>query len=235
MQAYDSVAIRADVELGATEQTFNLLAGRTIQEAYGQEPQVVLTLPILVGIDGERRMSKSLGNYIGVDEQPQEMFGKVMSIPDALIEQYVELASDIADDELETIRKKLSDASCNPMDLKKDLGERLVDMYHPAGSGKAAREEFTRVFSEKQLPDDMPVLNKAAIKSHDLDPDNIYLVHLLNRAGLCKSSGEARRLIKSGSVTIDGEKVSDVNYEFPLDTERVLKVGKRRFLKLIPG
>ncbi|MBU0982896.1 MAG: tyrosine--tRNA ligase [candidate division Zixibacteria bacterium] len=232
MQAYDSVAIRADVELGATEQTFNLLAGRTIQEAYGQEPQCVLTLPILVGLDGEKKMSKSLGNYIGIDEPPKEIFGKAMSIPDNLIYQYFELATDVTIDDLADIEKRLKQPDINPMGIKKELGETLVDMYNPKGSGRAARKEFERVFSKGQLPDDMPEIDAAGLAELDLDPKAVYLVHLIAKTNMSKSNGEARRLIQAGSVSINDEKVTDVDYEFALDQELVLKVGKRRYLRL---
>lgn len=232
MQGYDSVAIKADLELGATEQTFNLLAGRTIQEAYGVEPQLVLTMPILVGLDGEKKMSKSLGNYIGIDEPAKEIFGKTMSIADDLIFSYFELATDITLDRLADIKARLSQPNVNPMSIKKELGEYLVDMYHEKGSGKAAREEFERVFSKGQLPEDMPEIDAEGLKALEIDPDNIYLVHLIAKNKMAKSNSEARKLIQAGSVTIDGEKVTDVGFEFKLEKELVLKVGKRRFLKI---
>jgi tyrosyl-tRNA synthetase len=233
MQAYDSVAIEADVELGATEQRFNLLAGRVIQQAYGKEPQCVLTLPILVGLDGEKKMSKSLGNYIGITESPRDIFGKIMSIPDNLIYSYFELTTDCTISELAEIKAQLEDLQTNPMAIKKQLGERLVDMYHGAGDGRRAREEFERVFSKKELPDDMPELSADALRALEIDPARIYLVHLMSRADLTKSNGEARKLIQSGAVTLDGEKVSDPDFEFALAApEMILKVGKRRFLRL---
>jgi tyrosyl-tRNA synthetase len=234
MQAYDSVAIRSDIEIGATEQKFNLLAGRTIQEAYGVEPQCILTMPVLVGLDGERRMSKSLGNYIGVDEPPREMFGKIMSIPDKLIEQYFLLAADCTQEKLEEVSGRLKDGRTNPMDLKRELGMMIVDFYHPQGTGQAANEEFTRMFSEKELPDEMPEMGFADLLKVQLDPGKVYLVHLMTRAGLAKSSSEARQLIEAGSVRLDGEKVADPALEFVLEREMVLKVGKRRFLRLKP-
>lgn len=232
MQGYDSVAIKADLELGATEQTFNLLAGRTIQEAYGQEPQCILTMPILVGTDGVKKMSKSLGNYIGVTEPPREMFGKVMSIPDECIYHYFELTTEHTASELAEIKGRLESDRVNPMDLKRELGIELVDKYHEPGSGQAAAEEFTRMFSEKQEPDDMPEVNAEQLRKLDLDPDKVYLVHLIARSRLARSNSEARKLIAAGSVRIDGEKITDVDYEFPLDADRVLKVGKRRYLRL---
>jgi tyrosyl-tRNA synthetase len=234
MQAYDSVAIRADVEIGATEQKFNLLCGRTIQEAYGLEPQCILTLPVLVGTDGERRMSKSLGNYIGIDEAPREMFGKIMSIPDRLIYDYFLYTTSAPPDRLEEVKRRLGDGVTNPMDLKRELGIAVVDAYHPAGSGREASDEFTRMFSEKELPDDMPEMGPADFDKLGIDPGKIYLVHLMTKAGLAKSNSEARKLIESGSVKLNGERISDGNLEFGLSVETVLKVGKRRYLRLKP-
>jgi len=232
MQGYDSVAIKADLELGATEQTFNLLAGRTIQEAYGLDPQCILTVPILVGTDGEKRMSKSLGNYIGIDEPAREIFGKVMSIPDRLIYEYFELAANVPLEKLREIKTALSSPDVNPMDIKKELGVTLVDMYHPAGSGGRAREEFERVFSQKQLPDEIPELTPAELGQLGLDPGRIYLVHLMTKAGLSRSNSEARKLIEAGSVSLDEKKITDTGFEFQLSGDMVLKVGKRRFLRL---
>ena len=232
MQGYDSVAIKADLELGATEQKFNLLVGRTIQEAYGVPPQLVLTMPLLVGLDGEKKMSKSLGNYIGIDEPAREIFGKAMSIPDELIYSYFELATDLSDDRLEEIKKQLSQPDVNPMILKKELGETLVDMYHPEGSGKSAREEFERVFSQKKLPDDIPEVTVDGLKSQGIDPSKIYLVHLIAKNSMAKSNSEARKLIGGGGVSLNGDKITDVDYEFELTQDTVLKVGKRRFLKI---
>ncbi len=234
MQAYDSVAIRADVELGATEQKFNLLAGRTIQEAYGQNPQCVLTLPVLVGIDGEKRMSKSLGNYIGIDDPPGEIFGKTMSIPDDLIYSYFELATDVTQQRLDNIKLRLSEPGGNPMVVKMELAETLVDMYHPHGSARTAREQFERVFSRRQLPDDMPEATAETIRQWDLRLEGIYLVRLMTQAQLAKSNSEARKLIAAGAVELDGRRITDTDFEFPLaeGEEKVLKVGKRRFLRL---
>lgn len=233
MQGYDSVAIKADVEIGATEQKFNLLAGRTIQEAYGVKPQVILTMPILVGLDGQKKMSKSLNNYIGIDESPGQIFGKVMSIADEQIYSYFELATDVTLEELKKIKQKLNKPDVNPMVIKKELGQRLVDMYHPAGSGQSAREEFERVFSKKQLPQDMPELTLEELKGFGLKEDKVYLVHLMSKTKMVKSNNEARKLILAGAVTIDGEKIDNPDFEFSVDKEMVLKVGKRRYLKLL--
>ncbi len=233
MQGYDSVAIKADVEIGATEQKFNLLAGRTIQEAYGVKPQVILTMPILVGLDGQKKMSKSLNNYIGICESPGEIFGKVMSIADEQIYSYFELTSDVTIEELAEIKQKLNKPDINPMVIKKELGQRLVDMYHPAGSGQSAREEFERVFSNKKLPQDMPELTLEELKKLGLKEDKVYLVHLMSKTEMVKSNSEARKLILAGAVTIDGEKVDSTDFEFSVDKEMILKVGKRRYLKLL--
>ncbi len=232
MQGYDSVAIKADLEIGGTEQKFNLLVGRTIQEAYGVAPQLVLTMPLLVGLDGEKKMSKSLDNYIGIDESPRDIFGKAMSIPDELIFSYFELATEVALEKLEEIKQQLSQPDINPMTLKKELGEVLVDMYHPQGSGSLAREEFERVFSQKKLPDDIPAISVEQLKAQDIDPAKIYLVHLIAKNGMAKSNSEARKLIQSGGVSLNGDRITEVDYEFELKQETVLKVGKRRFLKI---
>jgi tyrosyl-tRNA synthetase len=232
MQGYDSVAIKADVEIGGTDQKFNLLVGRTIQEAYDVKPQAILTMPILVGLDGAEKMSKSLGNYISIEEPPREIFGKVMSIPDDLIYTYYELTTDVSLGDLERIKKDLGREDLNPMVIKKELGRKLVDMYHADGSGQQAQDEFERVFSRKQLPDDMPELTGADLVKLELNPQQIYLVHLITKSKMSKSNGEARKLIKAGAVTIDERKITDPDYEFELDAEMVLKVGKRRFLRL---
>ncbi|MEW6051012.1 MAG: tyrosine--tRNA ligase [Candidatus Zixiibacteriota bacterium] len=239
MQAYDSVAIKADVELGATEQKFNLLCGRAIQEAYGVAPQCILTLPVLLGLDGERRMSKSLGNYIGVDESPKEIFGKVMSIPDSLIYDYFLLVTEVSDDRLAEIKAQLGRTDVNPMTIKKELGETLVDMYHPPGAGRKAREEFERVFSQKQLPDDIQQVSQSQLASMGLDGDRLLLVHLLTKTGLTKTNSEGRRLIEGGGVSVADQRITDPNHELLLATELgrsdsvIIKAGKRRFLKIV--
>lgn len=226
MQAYDSVAIKADVEIGATEQKFNLLTGREIQQDYGVEPQLVLTLPVLVGVDGHNRMSKSLGNYIGIDESANEMFGKIMSIPDNIMYSYFELVTDLSSDKLLEIHNRLADDSINPMIIKKELGELIVEMYHSRESAVASREEFERVFSQKKLPDEIPEFD---FTSYD---NPIWIVKLMTLAGMASSNGEARRLIKGGAVSINGEKISDMNLEVNVINDMLLKVGKRRYLTL---
>jgi tyrosyl-tRNA synthetase len=227
MQAYDSVAIKADVEIGATEQKFNLLAGRQIQEVYGQEPQIALTLPVLPGVDGVQRMAKSTGNYIGIDEPPSEIFGKIMSIPDDLIYQYFELLTDLCLDELKKIKKDLDQEKENPMVLKKRLGIEIVSLYHGEKDALKAQEGFERVFSKKELPEEIPVFKL------DYDDPKIWIVKLLTMTELCSSSGQARRLIRQGGVYLDDKRVEDENLEIPVKGEKLLKVGKRKFLKVV--
>jgi len=226
MQAYDSVAIKADVEIGATEQKFNLLTGREIQQDYGIEPQVVLTLPVLVGLDGHQRMSKSIGNYIGIDEPPSEIFGKVMSIPDSLIYSYFELATDVPEARLANIKALLEDSKTNPMAIKKELGETLVEEYYDKATAENARAEFERVFSRKETPEDVPEFDASAYGG------KVWIVQLLEDGGLVGSRGEARRLIRGGGVSIDGEKVVEENLELALKEGQLIKAGKRRFLKI---
>ncbi len=225
MQAYDSVAIKADVEIGATEQKFNLLTGREIQQDYGVEPQVILTLPVLVGLDGHQRMSKSIGNYIGIDEPPREIFGKVMSIPDSLIYSYFELLTDIPLKRLAEIKSALEKDSTNPMEIKKQLGEEIVSLYHSQESAKEAREEFDRVFSKKETPDEVPDFDCTGYGG------KVWIIKLLTDSGMASSNGEARRLIKGGGVAIDGDKITDENLELSPQSGQLLKVGKRRFIK----
>ncbi|PKK83827.1 MAG: tyrosine--tRNA ligase [candidate division Zixibacteria bacterium HGW-Zixibacteria-1] len=229
MQAYDSVAIKADVEIGATEQKFNLLTGREIQQDYGLEPQLILTMPVLVGVDGHNRMSKSLGNYIGIDEPPNEIFGKVMSIPDNLIYSYFELVTDVSAEELEQIRNSLRDESVNPRDIKMKLGETIVEMYHSHNDAVAARDEFIRMFRHKQLPDEVPEFDCSG-----LGP-KIWIVKILTDAGMAASNGEARRLIKGGGVSLNNEKITDDNLEITPQDGMLIKAGKRRFIKLRVG
>ena len=227
MQGYDSVAIKADIEIGATEQKFNLLAARQIQQEYGVEPQAVLTLPVLPGIDGIQRMAKSTGNYIGIDESPKEIFGKIMSVPDDLIYPYFELVTDVSSDELKEIKEDLEKKEKNPMDLKKRLGIKIVSMYHSRKKAKEAEEEFEKVFSKKELPEDIPVYKL----KHD--QPKIWIVKLLTMSKLVSSGSEARRLIKQGGVYLDGKRVDDENLELSVEGEKLLKVGKRKFLKVV--
>ena len=227
MQGYDSVAIKADVELGATEQKFNLLTARDVQREYGQEPQVILTLPVLEGIDGGQRMSKSLGNYIGIDDEPDEMYGKIMSIPDNLILKYFTLVTDYSLAQLEEVKRRLNDGQTNPMVLKKELARTIIKMYHSESAARQAEQNFEQIFSKKEIPDD---IEEIIIPSSDLPKP---LVKLLTECGAVSSNGEARRLIHQGGVRINNEKINDINYSFQNQGEYITKVGKRRFFKFI--
>lgn len=225
MQGYDSVAIRADVELGATEQKFNLVAARQIQREYGQEPQVILTLPVLEGIDGTQRMSKSLGNYVGIDEPPDEMFGKIMSIPDELMLKYFTLVTDYSVEQLRDVKRRLDDPSVNPMEVKKELARTIVSMYHGKESALEAQRKFEKVFSKREVPDDIPVVI--------LKDDSFELVKALADNGIVSSRSEARRLITQNAVEVDRVKINDINYRFEKGKEYIVKVGKRRFVKFV--
>ncbi|GAB4370240.1 MAG: tyrosine--tRNA ligase [Calditrichia bacterium] len=225
MQGYDSVMVEADVEIGATEQKFNLVIGRQIQREYGQESQVVLTLPVLEGIDGVQRMSKSLGNYIGIDEPPEEMFGKTMSITDRQIYSYFELVTDVSLEELEQIKRQLEDPSVNPVILKRQLARTIVRMYHGEEAAKQAEEHFDLIHKKKEVPDDIPVYHLAG-KSRKL-------IDVMTDAGLTSGKGEARRLIRQGGVRLDDEVIKNELFEIELSGEKILKVGKRKFLKLL--
>ena len=226
-QAMDSVAIEADIELGGTDQKFNLLVGRDIQREYGLEPQVALTTPILIGTDGVEKMSKSLDNYIGINESPREMYGKTLRIPDNLIYSYFELVTDVSNEELSSIKKKLADATVNPRDLKRTLARRIVTMYHNSETSQKAEEEFDRIFVQKELPDN--------VDEYVLEAENgsQNLAGLLTLTNLASSKSDARRLIQQGGVMVDGERVTDVNAPVPNKKEFILKVGKRRFLRVL--
>jgi tyrosyl-tRNA synthetase len=225
MQGYDSVMIKADVEIGATEQKFNLVIGRQIQKEYGQPTQVVLTLPVLVGIDGVQRMSKSLGNYIGIDEAPEEMYGKSMRIPDEQIYPYFELVTDIGMDELKKIKSQLEGKTVNPRDLKRYLARTIVRMYHDEKAATEAENHFDQIHIKKEIPDEIPEYRVQGNKER--------LLTIITDSGLAASNGEARRLIRQNAVSLDGETINDEIYELSIDKPVVLKVGKRKFLRLI--
>jgi tyrosyl-tRNA synthetase len=227
MQAYDSVMIKADVEIGATEQKFNLLTGRQIQELYGQRPQVILTMPVLVGTDGQQRMSKSLGNYIGVAESPKEIFGKIMSIPDEQIYNYFELVTDLGEEKLEEIKRQLGDGKTNPMALKKRLGKEIVRMYHGLDAAEQAQREFDNVFSKKELPSEIP----ERLLEHD--ESEIWIGHYLVKSGCAVSTSEVRRLIKQGGLYLDNQRVDDENLKVTVQGDRLVKLGKRRFFRIV--
>ena len=225
VQGYDSVALNADVECGGTDQKFNLLVGRELQRAYDQEPQVVLTVPILEGLDGTNKMSKSLNNFIGIDESPEEMFGKIMSISDELMWRWFELLSFISEKEINNLRQQV-DAGTNPRDIKFLLAEELVDRFHETGQGSSCRESFLQRFQKGSLPDDIKET------SLTIEADSIPLTNLLKNTDMTSSTSEAMRLIKQGGVKIDSEKVLDPKKEIQKGSEAVYQVGKRKFLKI---
>lgn len=226
--AYDSVAVEADVELGGSDQRFNILVGRNLQREFSQEPQVAVILPLLEGLDGVRKMSKSYGNSIGICERPRDIFGKVMSIPDDLILRYFQLATDYPDDELRKVEKALSDPAANPRDLKAELAREIVRMYHSQEAAKSASEEFDRIFRDKGLPDEIPTFQLS------WEDKKIWIVRLLTETGMAPSASEARRLISHGGVTVEGGRIDDVDAEIALEGSFLLKVGKRRFLQVVP-
>ena len=226
-QAYDSVYLKADIELGGTDQRFNLLMGRHMQKTMGVEEQVVVMMPLLEGTDGVQKMSKSLGNYIGITESPKEMFGKIMSISDELMVRYYELLSDISMDELEKFKKGIKDGSIHPMELKKRLASEIIRRFHSEIEASDAQREFEKVFSQRELPDDMPVVELK------WDGDELWLPRIISTTVPPTSGSEARRLIKEGAVTVNGERVTDIEKKLRRG-EYILKIGKKRFVKIVP-
>ena len=223
VQGYDSVALRADVELGGTDQKFNLLMGRHLQREHGQASQIVLTVPILEGLDGVQKMSKSLGNYIGIDEAPADMFGKAMSISDELMWRYYELLSDRSLEDIRSLREQVAGGALHPKTAKEDLAEEITRRFHGSEAAAAAREGFNAVFAKQGVPEDIEVFAVAA---------GTALVDVLSESGVCSSKGDARRMCKQNAVTIDGRKEDDAAFAFG-PGEYVLKVGKKRFLKVV--
>ena len=226
LQAYDSVAVKADVEFGGTDQKFNLLVGRELQSCVGQKPQQVFLVPILCGTDGIKKMSKSLGNYIGVAEPPEEIFGKLMSIPDSQIMDYLELLTDISDEDLHRFKQALEYSAVNPMDIKKRLASEIINQLYDTKAASKAEEHFVKVVQNKEIPDDIteyPISLNASID----------IKGLLTITKLAKSRSEAGRLISQGAVSIDGKKIT--NSDIKIKSGSVVKAGKRRFIKLIPG
>lgn len=226
-QAMDSVALQADVELGGTDQKFNLLVGRDIQREFGQLPQVIMTTPVIEGTDGIQKMSKSLDNYIGFTDSPSEMFGRIMSIPDNLIEKYYELTTDVPDADLQDIRGQLKRADVNPSILKRRLAKEIISIYHSRTAGDEAEVAFDRIFKQKEIPNDIPVFQ--------VDTPTIALVKLLTESKLVGSGNEARRQIDQGAVSVNGERIHDEKTILAVEGELVIKVGKRRFLKVVRG
>ncbi len=228
MQGYDSVALKADVELGGTDQKFNLLMGRTLQKEYGQKQQVAIMMPILEGLDGIHKMSKSLGNYIGIDEAPREMYGKTMSLPDELMLRYFELVTAVSLEELRAIETGLKNGGLHPRDVKMRLAREIVTQYHDSEQAKAAEEEFKRMFQQKDLPDEVPEFRP----SEDM-LEEVWLPKLMAAAGSVSSTSEARRLIVQGGVKVDGTKIDDPNIIIRPSNGMIIQVGKRKFFQIV--
>jgi tyrosyl-tRNA synthetase len=228
MQGYDSVKLKADVEIGGTDQKFNLLMGRTLQKEYGQVPQIAITMPILEGLDGVNKMSKSLGNYIGIDEPPREMYGKTMSLPDELMARYFELVTALSLEELRTIETGLKNGSLHPRDIKMKLAREIVAQYHGREQAQAAEEEFKRMFQQKDLPDEIPEFRPV----EDMKGE-VWLPKLMVAAGSAGSTSEARRLIQQGGVKVDGIKVDDPNITVCPSNGMIVQVGKRKFFQIV--
>jgi tyrosyl-tRNA synthetase len=226
--AYDSVVLESDVELGATEQKFNLLMGREIQREYGQESQVAFTMPILVGLDGSRKMSKSLGNYVGITETPEQIFGKMMSIPDELMWSYYELVTDRTPEEIVKLKSEVSNGSTHPMDMKMLLAQEVVSGFHGEAAARKAAEIFQRVFRDRQAPEEAPVKNLGAGAPQ-------MIKSLLTTLGLASSVSEAERLVKQGAVEIDGQRIDDPRKEVDLSKPRdfLLRAGKKKFVRVV--
>jgi len=219
VQGYDSVALRADVELGGTDQKFNMLVARELQRAFGQPPQVVMTMPLLEGLDGVRKMSKSYGNAVGLTDAPRDMFGKLMSIPDRMMLRYFELLTDAAPEEMQAIRS----GKTHPMEAKKRLAAAIVAEYHDEAAAKDARDYFESKFQRREVPQDVPVFRIAA---------ELWICELLKQLGFAASTNEARRLVGQGAVRVDRQTVSDVNFRFVPGEHRILEVGKRRVARI---
>ena len=223
MQGYDSVALKADVEMGGTDQKFNLLVGRNLLKEYGMEPQIALTMPILEGTDGIQKMSKSLGNYIGVNEDPNEMFGKTMSIPDELITRYFELVTMVAQDEIDNMQKAMQEGTANPRDIKMRLAREIIAIYHSQEEAQKAQERFQLVFSQRDIPEDIP---EVTVKEKEL-----WLPKFLHEQGMVDSTSDGRRMLKQGAVKINGEKYEEENIK--TENAMVVQVGKRKFIRLL--
>jgi tyrosyl-tRNA synthetase len=229
IQGYDSVALKADVEIGGTDQKFNLLVGRDLQREYGQEPQVIITTPLLVGLDGINKMSKSLNNYIGINEHPKEIFGKTMSIADDIMFRYYELGTDVPMEEVRILKENMENGTAHPRDIKIRLAKELCAQFYDQKTADDAEAEFYRIFVNKDTPDEIP---EFTVDNSELKDDKIWVVKLMTLTGLASSNGEARRLITGGGVTFENEKISDPDLELS-KKDGVLKVGKRKFMKIL--
>jgi len=224
VQAYDSVMVEADLELGGTDQLFNLLLGRELQKVMGQQPQCVMTLPLIEGLDGVQKMSKSLNNYVSVDESPRDMYGKLMSVPDDLMWKYFEYILCWPADKVKETHAQVAAGEVHPRAVKDQLGQAVVERFVGADEARAASEEFTRIFAQNELPDEIPEVV--------VPPQEIGLLNLMVQAGLCKSNGEARRLVKQGAVRINDEKISDERAEIVPEEGMIIRSGKRGFAKV---
>lgn len=229
MQGYDSVKLDADVEIGGTDQKLNMLVGRDLQEAYKKEPQVVITMPLLVGTDGAAKMSKSYGNYIGINEPAGEIYGKTMSIPDDVMSLYYELLTDVPLDEIEAMKQGIKDGTVHPKEAKSRLGMMLVEMYHSKEEAVKARDNFERLFKEKEIPEE---IREFPLAKNDLKEGKIWIAKLLSLTGLAASNSEARRLITQGGLKIDGKKFADAEAKITVTDGMVIQFGKRNFIKL---
>lgn len=229
MQGYDSVALKADVELGGTDQKFNLLMGRTLQKEFRQEPQVALMMPIIEGTDGVQKMSKSLGNYVGINESPDEMYGKLMSIPDELMVRYLELVTEVPMDQVKATAAGLEKGELHPKEIKQNLAREVVTMYHDEKAAQAAEERFNNLFAKGVLPDDMPEM---LLEQDQLEDGRISIVKLLVVVRLAPSTSEARRLVQQGGVKINEEKIDTVDEKIVIENDMVVRAGKRKFLRL---
>ena len=226
IQANDSITLHADIELGGTDQKFNLLVGRDLQRAFGQEPQVVITVPILEGLDGKNKMSKSLDNYVGIDESPDEMFGKIMSISDELMWRWFDLLSFKSSDEINALKAE-QDNGKNPRDIKIELAKELIARFHDEESANDAESNFIDQFQKKNIPDEVEEI------THKISGDSIPLANLLKECGMTSSTSEAMRMIQQGAVRIDEQKITDKTHRVFIDTSAVYQVGKRKFKKII--
>ena len=229
VQGYDSVALEADVELGGTDQKFNLLVGRTLQREYGQDPQVILTMPLLEGTDGVQKMSKSLGNHIGISEPPDEIYGKTMSVADELMWKYFALATEVAETEIDRLRSGVESGGLHPKQAKQRLAREIVTLYHGQAEALAAEKRFEKVFARKELPDEMPRL---VIKQSDMSGGKVWVVKMLVQAGFAGSNAEARRLIQQGGVRINQQEITLDNSDVSVKNRDVLQAGKRRFVQI---
>ena len=227
VQGYDSVAMEADVELGGTDQLFNVLMGRDLQRSAGQEPQVVITMPLLEGLDGVNKMSKSLGNYIGITDTADDIYGKILSVSDQLMWRYYDLLSDLSSSEIASLKKDTETGKIHPKEVKKGLAREMTRRFHDDEAALKAEENFERVFKQHDVPEDIPETNISTQEG------SIWLPKLLTAVGMVKGTGEARRMIVQNAVTVDGEKISDVEFQVKTQGEILLKVGKRRFCKVI--